>query len=151
LELEGDKPTLPASETKVVNVVNKGGKASSENVVNVVNPSTSKSTPRSTSVVSARRIIPPDLEQVKFYMQEIGTGEPEIEARKFVDHHSARGWKFKGNILMKDWQAAVRTWSRNQESFSGGNGGNGGGFLNKADERTQHNARILSDFVARHS
>ena len=43
-----------------------------------------------------------------------------MNAEQFIDHYQARGWKFKNGQPMKDWQAVVRTWERND--FSNGNG-----------------------------
>lgn len=38
--------------------------------------------------------------------------ESEKQAQKFINYHTANAWKMKGGrgALMKDWQAASRTW-----------------------------------------
>lgn len=52
----------------------------------------------------------PTLEEVSAYCIERGNG---IDPRQWFDYYVARGWKYKGNLVMKDWKAAVRTWERN--------------------------------------
>ena len=54
---------------------------------------------------------PPSVEEVRAYCQE---RRNEIDPQSFVDHYSARGWKYNGNVAMKDWKAAVRTWENNR-------------------------------------
>lgn len=54
---------------------------------------------------------PPSVEEVRAYCQERRNG---IDPQSFVDHYSARGWKYNGNVAMKDWRAAVRTWEKNR-------------------------------------
>lgn len=59
-----------------------------------------------------KRFVPPTVEEVRLYCLERGNG---IDPQSFVDHYKARGWKYNGNVPMKDWKAAVRTWeSRNR-------------------------------------
>lgn len=56
----------------------------------------------------------------------------EREIAKFKDHHTAKG------SIMKDWQAALRTWLRNADEWSAKNGKRAGnastndGFFNAA-------------------
>jgi len=38
-----------------------------------------------------------------------------IDAERFFDYYESKGWKI-GNTPMKSWQAAVRTWERNDKS-----------------------------------
>jgi len=52
----------------------------------------------------------PTPEAVAEYGKQIGF---QIDGQAFVDHYEARGWKYKGGLAMKNWQAAVRTWKRN--------------------------------------
>lgn len=54
---------------------------------------------------------PPSVEEVRAYCQERKNG---VDPQSFVDHYSARGWKYNGNVAMKDWKAAVRTWEKNR-------------------------------------
>ncbi len=58
------------------------------------------------------RFIPPTVEQVAEYCRERDNG---IDAERFVDYYTARGWII-GKGKMKDWRAAVRTWERNEDN-----------------------------------
>lgn len=52
-------------------------------------------------------------------------------AGAFFDYYTANGWKV-GKSTMKDWQAALRNWLRNEKKFEGkSNGANG-----QPDKRT---------------
>lgn len=59
-------------------------------------------------------------------------GMMERELAKFRDHHTAKG------SVMKDWQAALRTWLRNADEWGNRNAGNrnnsgsGNGLLDAA-------------------
>ena len=57
----------------------------------------------------AKRFSPPTREEVASYCRERGNG---VDARRFVDHYTANGWRV-GKNPMKDWKAAVRTWEKN--------------------------------------
>jgi uncharacterized protein YdaU (DUF1376 family) len=52
----------------------------------------------------------PTLEEVTAY--GLTLAPPFRDATKFLDHYTANGWKI-GKTGMKDWQAAVRNWQRN--------------------------------------
>ncbi len=54
------------------------------------------------------RFSPPSVEEVKAYCSENGYA---VDAQRFVDYYTSNGWKV-GKNPMKDWKAAVRTWSR---------------------------------------
>lgn len=56
---------------------------------------------------SASRFVPPSLEELEAYIAE---RRYSVNARRFLDHYQANGWKV-GRNAMKDWQAAVRTWA----------------------------------------
>ena len=62
-----------------------------------------------------RHIIPPTLEMVTRYCTERNKG---VDPQKFIDWYEARGW-LVGKTKMKDWQAAVRTWERNDKPKKG--------------------------------
>ena len=65
------------------------------------------------------RFTPPSVDEVEAYCDERNN---LVDAQKFVDYYSARGWKIgKSNQPMKDWKAAVRLWERNNYSGSSGN------------------------------
>ena len=58
--------------------------------------------------VKKGRFSPPTPHQVKEYCTEKGYA---IDADRFVDFYSSKGWLI-GKNPMKDWKAAVRNWSR---------------------------------------
>ena len=60
----------------------------------------------------SKRFAPPSPEQVRDYCQEKGI---KVDPDSFVDFYAAKGWKV-GSQPMKDWKAAVRTWSRRDSS-----------------------------------
>lgn len=73
------------------------------------------------AVVGARTI-PPTVEGVAAYCRERGNS---VDPEAFVAYYEARGWML-GKVRMKNWQAAVRTWEKNNfprngqpELFSG--------------------------------
>ena len=53
---------------------------------------------------------PPTLEEVKAYCIERNNN---IDAEYFIDFQEARGWVLSNGKKMKDWQATIRTWERN--------------------------------------
>jgi hypothetical protein len=55
--------------------------------------------------------IPPKIEWVSQYCTERGHN---IDPESFHDFYTAKDWKI-GKNKMKDWQAAVRTWERNNK------------------------------------
>lgn len=71
----------------------------------------------SLSAAQARAIkranfIPPSLEEVRKYCAERkNTVDPEA----WFDHYQSNGW-LVGKAGMSDWQAAVRTWEKNQRN-----------------------------------
>jgi hypothetical protein len=65
------------------------------------------------------RFTPPTKEDVFQYMIERGVNS-KIEAEKFVDYYSSKGW-LVGKSKMKDWKASVRNWTKN--NFSNNNTG----------------------------
>lgn len=59
-----------------------------------------------------KRFTPPTVDEVREYCLKRQNG---VDPQRFVDHYEARGWKYNGNVAMKDWQAAVRTWEKNMK------------------------------------
>lgn len=55
-----------------------------------------------------RNQIPPTFEMVRDYCIERGNS---IDAEKFCDFYESKGW-YVGKTKMKDWQATVRTWEK---------------------------------------
>ena len=56
------------------------------------------------------KFVPPTVEEVEAYINEKGY---KVNARRFVDYYSSKGWTIGRNSPMKNWQAAVRTWANN--------------------------------------
>ena len=54
---------------------------------------------------------------VEDYINEHGYN---VDAHNFVDFYESKGW-LVGKTKMKDWQAAVRTWNRNEKTKASGN------------------------------
>lgn len=52
----------------------------------------------------------PTLEEVTAYCNERNN---KVDPQKWIDHYASNGWKV-GKNPMKDWQAAVRTWEKNE-------------------------------------
>ena len=55
------------------------------------------------------RFVKPTIEEVEAYINEKGY---DIDAHKFIDYYNANGWRV-GKNPMRDWQATVRNWARN--------------------------------------
>lgn len=53
------------------------------------------------------RFVPPSIEEATAYFEQIGGNA--AQARRFVDHYTANGWK-AGRNPMRDWQASARNW-----------------------------------------
>ena len=58
----------------------------------------------------------PSLDEVINHGLLIGLTRDDCEA--FFDHHAARGWRYKGNLPMRDYKAALSTWKRNAARFA---------------------------------
>ncbi len=67
---------------------------------------------KSKSKSKSKSFIPPTVEEVEAYCFERQNG---IDAQKFVDYYTARGWELGKGRKMKDWKACVRTWERNNK------------------------------------
>ncbi|WP_418708692.1 DUF6291 domain-containing protein [Alistipes sp.] len=52
--------------------------------------------------------VAPSLQEVKDYVSEKGY---TVDAQRFIDFYESKGWMI-GKNKMKDWRAAVRTWTR---------------------------------------
>ena len=64
---------------------------------------------------AAPRFKPPTKEQVAQYVAEMGYS---VDAQRWYDYYSANGWRV-GKNPMRDWKAAVRTWTRPKEGGTG--------------------------------
>lgn len=60
-----------------------------------------------------RKQIPPTVEMVKTYCEERHNG---IDAEYFCDFYTSKNWMV-GKDKMKDWQASVRTWEKNNKTL----------------------------------
>ena len=56
----------------------------------------------------AKRFVKPTVDEVRAYCKE---RRNNVDAEKFVDFYSSKGWKVGGQP-MKDWKACCRTWER---------------------------------------
>ncbi len=65
--------------------------------------------------VKEKRFAPPTPENVSEYCREMGY--THVDADRFVDFYSAKGWMV-GKNHMKDWKAAARNWERSQRQES---------------------------------
>ena len=66
--------------------------------------------------VKEKRFAPPTPENVSEYCREMGY--THVDANKFVDTFSAKGWRVgKTNTPMKDWKASVRNWERQEKEW----------------------------------
>ena len=65
--------------------------------------------------VKEKRFAPPTPENVRKYCREMGY--THVDADRFVDFYSAKGWRV-GKNHMKDWKAATRNWERSQRQES---------------------------------
>lgn len=58
-----------------------------------------------------KRFTPPTVEEVREYVRENGY---HVDPETFVDFYASKGWVV-GKSPMKDWKAAVRTWSKDRK------------------------------------
>ena len=63
-----------------------------------------------TTNTKEKKFVKPSLEEIKNYCLE---RKNKIDAERFFDYYESKGWKV-GKAPMKDWQAAIRTWERNE-------------------------------------
>ena len=60
--------------------------------------------------------IAPTIELVKQFFQEKKVST--IEAEKYFNYYSSKGWLVGGKTPMKDWKAAARNWILNLDKFN---------------------------------
>lgn len=65
-------------------------------------------------IKTKKKFIKPTIDEVSSYCKERGN---KIDAQKFIDYYEANGWQV-GRNSMRDWKAAIRTWEKNDGSFS---------------------------------
>lgn len=79
------------------------------NILNTKELNTNKSN------TNNKRFKPPKLEEVRSYCLE---RKNNIDYQYFYDYYERQGWYIGNGRKMKDWQAAVRTWERNNKKIS---------------------------------
>lgn len=62
-----------------------------------------------------KRFYPPTSEEAR--SEAVKNGIPASEGDSFINHHQAKGWVI-GKSKMKDWKAAMRTWTGNYFRFN---------------------------------
>jgi len=62
-----------------------------------------------------QKFIPPNIDEVRAYIQE---KKYTVDAEKFHDFYTSKNW-YVGKNKMKDWRAAVRTWTKNRDGTQG--------------------------------
>lgn len=81
----------------------------------------------------------PTIARIAEYCQE---RKNNIDAERFFDYYESKGWKI-GNTPMKSWQAAVRTWEKNDKKGGHSNGaGNGKSFDNSPESYGEENKHV---------
>ena len=56
--------------------------------------------------------IAPTLDMIKEYCEK---RKSDVDAERFYNYYSARGWKMNHDIKMTDWRAALRAWERKKD------------------------------------
>ena len=69
-----------------------------------------KDTKANKSPTKAKRFVKPTLSEVEQYCIERNNN---IDAEYFIDYHEARDWVLSNGKKMKNWQATIRTWEKN--------------------------------------
>ena len=64
-----------------------------------------------TAVKRTRHSIPPTVDEVAAYCTQ---RKNSVDAQRFFDFYESKCW-YIGKNKMRDWQAAVRTWERNNQ------------------------------------
>ena len=77
---------------------------------------------------TARRFIPPTVEEVKAHITEMGY---TFDAEAFIAFYQSNGWMV-GKSKMKDWRAALVTWQKREPKFP--RGGKSSSTSKKANE-----------------
>ena len=98
-----------------------------------------KEAPQGHEGIRASSNIPPSFEQVQNYCQE---RKNNIDPQGFLDYYAARGWML-GKVRMKDWQAAIRTWEKNNGNGKSKSGGDAEGDAGKKlQQKLMEEARL---------
>lgn len=105
----------------------------------------------------SRRFVAPTVEEVRTYCTERANA---VDPERFVDHYAARGWVMSNGRQIKDWQACVRTWEKNDAERRIGSGNAnaagvlsaagirpGGGTANREQAREAANLSAIAGFL----
>jgi hypothetical protein len=105
----------------------------------------------------SRRFVPPTVQEVRAYCTERANA---VDPERFVDHYAARGWVMSNGRQIKDWQACVRTWEKNDAErrigsgnanaagvFSAAGHGKRGGLATHEYDREAANNAALADWA----
>jgi hypothetical protein len=105
----------------------------------------------------SRAFAPPTVEEVRAYCTERSNA---VDPERFVDHYAARGWVMSNGRQIKDWQACVRTWEKNdaERRIGSGNANTasvlsaagirpGGGTANREQAREAANLSAIAGFL----
>ncbi len=76
-----------------------------------------------------QRFFKPTVGQIQAYCKERGNS---IDAQYFFDYYESKGW-LVGRTPMKSWQAAVRTWERNENTRNASKPGGGGSLMSRIE------------------
>jgi hypothetical protein len=87
---------------------------------------------------SASTFVKPSLEEITEYIQAQGYA---VDAQLWLDHYEANGWRV-GRNPMRDWQAAVRTWAKNEFGAGKGNGKGGSGPMPPDEYQRERERRL---------
>ncbi len=97
-----------------------------------------------TPVKRGEKFVPPTVDEVLRYCEANGH---IVNAETFVNFYASKGWKV-GKEGMKDWQAAVRTWAKNNERTNGHGGIVQGGRSTTNERRIAGTLDAVADFLA---
>ena len=123
-----------AQKLKDVNIIYKNVSKNAENVSRNSYRQTqqtditdrgSSAEPETPPAPREKRFVKPTLEEVTDFCLEQKLRN--VKPQDFWDYYESNGWKV-GKQSMKNWQAAIRRWDRNEYSPSGAARGNPGSF-----------------------
>jgi len=60
---------------------------------------------------------PPTPDDVRLYAESIGYAMNSTEVEKFVNMYSARGWRDRNDVPIRNWQPIVSNWKANSANF----------------------------------
>ena len=93
----------------------------------------------------AKKFIKPMKEEISEYLKTV---DFTIDIDAFIDHYETVGWKVNRNP-MKDWEAAVRTWKRNEIKFSNNKSFNGNSYYKKQNPPPKKGTRATGEELER--